>query len=93
MEGNLSCLATNCTHNFGCKCKAGGIHIGKDGCVTFQDRANGSFVNSVGDCFTTMVSGIRCESGGCVNNQGKACLSEDVDIGFGGSCCNKFQGR
>ena len=27
-NGNLSCNATNCTHNFGCQCKAGAINVG-----------------------------------------------------------------
>ena len=83
-DGSLNCSATNCSHNFGYKCKAGAIDVsgGSASCRTFEDRAGRSFVNSLNDYFTTETSNIKCEALNCVHNENKGCYADDVQIDF-----------
>lgn len=95
---NLSCNATNCTHNFSRECKAGAINVGGQGamsssgttCTTFVDRANSSFVNSV-NALNTDTGNIRCEAYNCVHNENKGCHAEKVEIDAQNSHCNTFK--
>ena len=97
--GNLNCSATNCSHNFGNKCKAGAINVNGSGalgaqgtnCATFVDRANSGFVNSINDCSTTETDNIRCEACNCVHNQNKACNASNVQIDFQNAHCDTFK--
>ena len=94
-DGNLNCSATNCSHNFGYKCKAGAIDVsgGSASCRTFEDRAGRSFVNSLNDYFTTETSNIKCEALNCVHNENKDCYADDVQIDFNNAFCNTFETR
>ena len=97
-NGNLSCNATNCTHNFGCQCKAGAINVGGRNaveisgttCTTFVDKATSSFVNSI-DALDTKVANIKCEACNCVHNENKGCHADSVQIDMQNACCDTFE--
>ena len=93
MQGRgLSCNATNCSHNFCYKCKAGAIDVsgGSASCRTFEDRAGRSFVNSLNDYFTTETSNIKCEALNCVHNENKGCYADDVQIDFNNALNDEY---
>lgn len=97
MNENLNCSATNCAHNQGRKCYAGGINVAGSSatstsqttCSTFVEGAFGSFSNNAG-CECTKPETIICQAENCKYNVSKACKAEKVQINAQDASCETF---
>ena len=92
----LSCAAVTCVYNEGELCSKGDIKVGGSNatrpvetcCESFQERKEGSMMDSMGTrCGCTNI-GIDCEAHECVSNDKCKCVAGAITI-EGDDACHK----
>ena len=94
-NGNLNCSATNCAHNNGGNCYAGGINVAGSSatttsntcCSSFVDKSNAGFTNCGDGCKCTKTNNISCQAGNCKYNSLGACTANSVQINAQSASC------
>ena len=97
-NSNLNCSASNCAHNNGGSCYAGGINVAGASatstsntfCSSFADKASSNFTNCGGNCTCTKTSNISCQAGNCKYNSLGSCKASNVQINAQNASCETF---
>lgn len=97
-NNNLGCSASNCAHNKGGACYAGGINVSGNQatttssttCSSFQDKSSGGFTSCGDSCNCVGTNNINCSACNCKHNANNSCTASNVQINAQNASCETF---